>query len=77
MKIKKYSFIFYNKEKNKQNLKCINFLNYDQAKKELDLSLNSLNLKEDNAEIKEVGEDNIKLVFNSGSIILKICPFVI
>ena len=77
MKIKKYSFIFYNKEENKQNLKCINFLNYDQAKKELDLNLNSHNLKEDNAEIKEIGEDSIKLVFNNGSTILIICPFVI
>jgi len=72
--MKRYSFILYKKDGVKQNLKCVNYQHYEQAKKELDLKLDSLGIKEEDAEIKEMGVDNIMLIFNNGSLILKICP---
>ena len=48
--MKKYSFILYKKEGVKQSLKCVNYQHYEQAKKELDLKLDSLGIKEEDAE---------------------------
>lgn len=75
--MKKYSFIFYEKKNNtKQKLSCNNYQHYEQAIQDLKSKLDSLGIKEEDAEIREVGVDSIMLIFNNGSLILKVCPFV-
>lgn len=75
--MKKYSFIFYEKKDTKQKLNCSNYQYYEQAIQDLKSKLESLDIKEEDAEIREVGVDSIMLIFNNGSLILKVCPFVI
>lgn len=75
--MKKYSFIFYERKDTKQKLNCSNYQYYEQAIQDLKSKLESLDIKEEDAEIREVGVDSIMLIFNNGSLILKVCPFVI
>ena len=67
-----FSFIFYTKEGNKQNLKCINKKTYDEAKAELNNVLESHNLNiKDSKKYEEIEGTSLILVF-SDNIILKI-----
>ena len=63
--MKRYSLIIYKKEGEKQNLRCINFETYNQAKKELE------KLWPDLKDYEEV--EGSYLYYSSGNTIIKIC----